>query len=275
MKRSIASLIVLSIGILTIQSCKKDPSAKETNSELSVLAKIKALDSEYPKKPVNSQKVNTVTLQAAPPDPGKTVISDGIGALGGAILGPVGAICGGIVASISYAFWDVQPMHPTNTTSTNPSNPYDNYGIMHNQTCVYMANNLSLFKINGVFNYDNAIDVSKQYVLANYSQVFQGYNANNSDIKNLVTLIQNQNLSGANAAQILSAMVSAGYITSNEESIMNSYFNTLIGNTDPIGYSIAAEGIINNDNSLTAASKNKILISMAVARNSIVLWVLN
>lgn len=261
MMRKLISMLILCSLFLIPTACKKRTTtiiAKTAAQQLKDLDAVTKKGGAIIHYPTNS-------YAAKPPNPYGTMLSDGFGALGGAVLGPLGAFCGGVTASINYAFgfgWDRQIANPT-PISVNPQNPFDIYGSMHNNTCSYILSVDNLLTPTAVI-----LLHAQQYGLNNYK--FTGP-IDSTSINNLLNIIMN-NSTASNIETSLTDMLNAGYITLQEYNVTEVYFNTLITSTDPIAYSIAAEAIINSSSDLSASSKMKILISMAVTRNSFVFW---
>jgi hypothetical protein len=267
-RKSLIIIMICALFILPTESCKKSTPAS-TNT--TTLQKLSILEAKYKNTPALTTKA-TVHHYAAkePPNPYGTIVADGLGALSGAFLGPFGAFCGGVCASINYSFgwgWDSPIANPV-PVSTNSSNPYDNYGIMHNNTCAYIVS-----IDNAQTPFSSYLGSVKLYGQDNWSAVLTG-TAPDATITSMVNIIMsNTGVDGSiNIEGALTGLMNAGYITLQEYQIEDEYFNTFINSSDPINYSISAEAIINSSNDLSLDAKKQILISMSVSRNSYVIW---
>ncbi len=264
MKRKLIAVVMLCSVLFLPTACKKNAATttKTTSQQLKDLDAITKKGGAI----VHSAGHNTA---AKPPNPYGTMVSDGIGALGGAFLGPFGAFCGAVCTSINYSFgfgWDSPVISPT-PISSNSNNPYDNYGAMHNNTCSYI---LSID--NSLTAPSSILSHVKLYGQSNWSTILTG-TAPNPAITNIVNIIMtNGTNNNLNIESTLTAMVNAGYVTPDEYNVEDVYFNTFVTSTDPVAYSIAAEAIVNSSLDLSPTSKMKILVSMAVTRNSFVFW---
>lgn len=274
MKKLISVIVIIAIvSYILLPSCKKNQAnEKSPTLETTTLIKLKIYDSTY----LQNQKKTTQSLRTTqtPPSWKKTVATDCASGLTGSFLGPFGVFCAASVGSILYAFYDLG-LPPNDTTSINTSNPYDIYGQMHNQDCYYIVSNNYDLDQNNNFSIKNTIDNSESYGLANFSPTLRPSVDTISDsiITVLITAATDTALDpNSSDTDIVNATVNANLVSFSQAEIINQYLVTLFCADDPVGYSIGAENVILSSVDLTPSQREQLLIGMAIARNSVILW---
>lgn len=159
--------------------------------------------------------------------------------------------------------------------TSNPNNPFDYIGSLHNSAVynfIYNNQNVSLNQNNmGTVN-SFALNTYSQNYPVNQNEIswsanFDFITGYNSDIDTVV--YDSLGIDG-----LMDIANQHGYITANESAILKAYFNgmnALDSLNDIQDFSIDCEDIVANSN-LGSASIDKLLMCMAVARNSVTLY---
>ena len=262
--KQITAVLAVSVALLT--SCAKQ---ENTVPKQSTLEQLETLAANNARKELGFQ------LKKKGPHVGRTLAGDAVGAATGMFLGPFGAFCGAVTASVCYAFGEGNYKTTNSPNSNNGQNPFDMYGPMHNEGSRHLLNNLQHCTSDGALNHVAAVRILRDYGVATYPTIFanaQPYNeAALADI--LGTIKQFQDIEDPFIAipEMITALQAKSYLTTEESDLLRTYLLGFLNAEDPIQYSVDAENIFVNSG-ISANSKAKLLNAASVARNSSQLW---
>ncbi|MFA6150305.1 MAG: hypothetical protein WC716_03225 [Chitinophagaceae bacterium] len=261
---SVATFALVATNILT--SCKKDaPIAKK----LTTLEQIQLVGENYSDYPKNLAK-------GKEPNAGRVIAADACGALSGCMT-----ILTSVLGACAYSVYDLYQqgslglvVNNPNGGTSNPNNPYDNLGVFHNQTIISYANQygqntgITTGSLNSFIA--NSYNSTFTYTPTSTETTF----VNNFNFIQLHSSLVESSYNNTGISGIVENHKNAGYLDQVEANILSTYLNNLANFStlnEGQSYSIDCENVILNSN-LPSASKQKLLISMSIARNSFTLY---